>query len=85
VILWFLQGIFAKRVLLVWCFCGEFVVECVANVVEKLRCFCVIKKGHHFEVYFWSDRLRLRWCFHQRTGVLTASELLPPLMAAACA
>jgi hypothetical protein len=35
VVLWFLQGIFAKKAILLWCFCGEFVVECVVNVVQK--------------------------------------------------
>jgi hypothetical protein len=30
---WFLQGILRKSVGLVWCFCGEIVVNCVANVV----------------------------------------------------
>jgi hypothetical protein len=59
VICWFLQGIFTKMVFLWWCFCGEFVVECVANVVEKPRVFAWLKTGHHFEVYFWSDRLPL--------------------------
>jgi hypothetical protein len=52
VVLWFLQGIFAKTVFLLWCFCGEFVVECVANVVEKPRVFVVQKMGLAFEVYF---------------------------------
>jgi hypothetical protein len=35
-----------------WCFCGEFVVECVVNVVEKPRVFVVRKMGQAFEVYF---------------------------------
>jgi hypothetical protein len=39
VVLWFLQGIFAKKVFLLWCFGGEHVVECVANVVQKQRVF----------------------------------------------
>jgi hypothetical protein len=32
--------------------CGEFVVRCVANVVEKQRVFAVGKMGQAFEVYF---------------------------------
>jgi hypothetical protein len=39
VVLRFLQGVFAKMAFLLWCFCGEFVVECVVNVVEKHRVF----------------------------------------------
>jgi hypothetical protein len=50
--LWFLQGFFAKKVILTWCFCGEFVVECVVNVVEKQRVFAGRKIGQAFEVYF---------------------------------
>jgi hypothetical protein len=29
----FLQGYFRKTRVLVWCFCGENVVDCVVNVV----------------------------------------------------
>jgi hypothetical protein len=29
----FLQGVFRKSVVLVWCFCGENVVDCMVNVV----------------------------------------------------
>jgi hypothetical protein len=32
-------GIFAKKAFLLWCFCGEFVVECVVNVVQKRGVF----------------------------------------------
>jgi hypothetical protein len=39
VVLWFLQGISAEKVFLLWCFGGEHVVECVANVVQKQRVF----------------------------------------------
>jgi hypothetical protein len=53
--LWFLQGFFAKKVVLTWCFCGEFVVECVVNVVEKQRVFAGRKIGQAFEVYFLAE------------------------------
>jgi hypothetical protein len=49
----FLQGFFAKWTFLLWCFCGEFVVECVVNVVEKQRVFTRRKIGQVFQVYFF--------------------------------
>jgi hypothetical protein len=55
VVLWFLQGIFAKTVFLLWYFCGAFVVRCVANVVGKPRVFAVGKMGQAFEVYFFAS------------------------------
>jgi hypothetical protein len=51
-VLWFLQGFWAKMAFLLWCFCGEFVVDCVVNVVEKPRDFAGGKIGQTFEVYF---------------------------------
>jgi hypothetical protein len=48
----FLQGFLAKMAFLLWCFCGEFVVGCVANVVEKPLDFAGGKIGQAFEVYF---------------------------------
>jgi hypothetical protein len=37
-----------------WCFCGEVVVECVANVVEKLALLWTANVGHVFQLYFGS-------------------------------
>jgi hypothetical protein len=42
---------------LVWCFCGEVVVECVANVVEKLSLLWTANVGHVFQLYFSEVRL----------------------------
>jgi hypothetical protein len=63
--LWFLQGFFAKKVVLTSCFCGEFVVECVVNVVEKQRVFVGRKIGQAFEVYFWPRKTFALRRFHQ--------------------
>jgi hypothetical protein len=52
VVLWFLQGILAKTVFFGWYFCGEFVVECVANEVKSVVFFGRRKTGHRFEIYF---------------------------------
>jgi hypothetical protein len=34
-VLVFLLGFLRKTAVLVWCFCGEFVVECMVNVVVQ--------------------------------------------------
>jgi hypothetical protein len=47
-----LQGVLAKCVVLLWCFCGVDVVECVAVVVIKPRDFGLRKIRHIFEIYF---------------------------------
>jgi hypothetical protein len=31
-----------------WCFCGQNVVSCVVNVVEKLSLFVEVKRGTGF-------------------------------------
>jgi hypothetical protein len=36
----------------VWCFDGEFVVECVAEMDWKQRAFWRLKMRHEFELYF---------------------------------
>jgi hypothetical protein len=47
-----LQGYFTKTVCRTWCFCGEHVVECVANVVILTVVFRWRKTGHPLELYF---------------------------------
>jgi hypothetical protein len=49
---WFLLGIFAIFAFPLWCFCGEVVVKCVANVVRGMSFVVVLKTGQAFEVYF---------------------------------
>lgn len=36
-----------------WCFDGEFVVECVVEMERKQRTFWRLKMRHDFELYFW--------------------------------
>jgi hypothetical protein len=43
-----------------WCFGGEFVVECVANVVLKQPRFQAGEMGHRLRIYFWRFPLRER-------------------------
>jgi hypothetical protein len=45
-------GDFAENRVLLWCFCGEVVVDCVANVVNCRTVFAVLKMGHQFQLYF---------------------------------
>jgi hypothetical protein len=46
------RGISRKTVCRTWCFCGEDVVECVANVVILTVVFRRRKTGHPFKLYF---------------------------------
>jgi hypothetical protein len=48
----FLLGYFEKMVCRTWCFCGEFVVDCVVNVVKLMVGFCGGKLGHSLRIYF---------------------------------
>jgi hypothetical protein len=50
----FFEGCFGKRGCLVWCFDGEIVVECVADVDAKQRVFGGLTMRHDFELYFWA-------------------------------
>jgi hypothetical protein len=55
VVLWcFWRGVLGKEGVWVWCFDGEIVVECVADVVAKQWTFSRQKMRHHFELYFWA-------------------------------
>lgn len=38
-----------------WCFCGQVVVECVANVVSRRSFFGVEKLRHVFQLFFVFD------------------------------
>ena len=49
---WFLLGVFAFLVCFVMVNRGEVVVDCVANVVEKLSLFGALNVGHHFWFIF---------------------------------
>ena len=46
------EGGSGKMTDLVWCFGGEFVVDCVANVVSSRTTFEVGKIRHVFQLYF---------------------------------
>jgi hypothetical protein len=48
----FLLGVLGKCGVLLWCFCGEFVVECVVNVVSFRSLLWRLEMGQGFEVYF---------------------------------
>jgi hypothetical protein len=48
----FLEGCFGKEGVWVWCFDGEFVVECVVEMDWKQRTFWQLKMRHDFELYF---------------------------------
>jgi hypothetical protein len=47
-----LLGVLAKNGVLVWCFCGEVVVDCVVNRGALMVAFWRLKIRHCFEVYF---------------------------------
>jgi hypothetical protein len=47
-----LQGFLTKTGVQAWCFCGAFVVECVADAVLLQPSFAVRKIGHLFQLYF---------------------------------
>jgi hypothetical protein len=46
------SGVFAKKGVLVWCFCGEVVVNCVVNRGAVMVGFWRLKICHCFEFYF---------------------------------
>jgi hypothetical protein len=48
----FLLGVLAKMRVLLWCFCGEFVVFRVVIVVVKQPLIWGRKMRHEFQVYF---------------------------------
>jgi hypothetical protein len=48
----FLLGVLAKTGDKTWCFCGEFVVDCVVNVVLLRTVFCGRRMGQGFWIYF---------------------------------
>jgi hypothetical protein len=48
----FFQGVLAKKGVLVWCFCGEVVVDCVVNRGALTAAFWRLKICHGFELYF---------------------------------
>src|ERR1700677_4450772 len=52
VLLSFFRGVFRKSGRLLWCFCGEVVVECVVDVVGWWSLFESVKRGHSFGIYF---------------------------------
>jgi hypothetical protein len=49
---------------------GEVVVDCVANVVEKLSLFGALNVGHHIWFYFWGSDL-------EATGGIRAKQISP--------
>jgi hypothetical protein len=48
----FLRGVLRKVAFLMWCFAGEFVVRCVANVEIRHHVVWSLKTCHDFEIYF---------------------------------
>jgi hypothetical protein len=48
-----LRGFLRKCVFLVWCFCGEFVVECVVNVVGNGHFLAAEKWDRVLKFIFW--------------------------------
>jgi len=44
----FFQGVFAKQGVLLWCFCGEVVVDCVVNRGALMVAFWRLKICHCF-------------------------------------
>jgi hypothetical protein len=50
----FFRGVLGKDGVSVWCFDGDFVVECVAEVESKQCTFRRLKRRQDFEIYFSS-------------------------------
>jgi hypothetical protein len=48
-------GFFENSECWMWCFCGQVVVECVANVVSGRSFFGVEKMRHVFQLFFLFD------------------------------
>jgi hypothetical protein len=46
------EGGFGKCGAQRWCFCGEFVVDCVVNVARLMVDFSALKICQLFEIYF---------------------------------
>jgi hypothetical protein len=47
-----LQGYFEKIAVSLWCFCGEFVVRCVAHVDGGMAVFRRLKMGQGIQLFF---------------------------------
>jgi hypothetical protein len=62
------RGISRKTVCRTWCFCGEDLVECVANVVILTVVFRRRKTGHPFELYFWLALLESETALERKTN-----------------
>ena len=48
----FFAGVFVKKCVLVWCFCGEVVVDCVVNRGALMVVFWRLKICQCFGFYF---------------------------------
>jgi hypothetical protein len=48
----FFDGGLEKKGVFAWCFCGEFVVDCVINVVRKMAVLRGQKTCHFLQIYF---------------------------------
>jgi len=48
----FFKGVFGKARVLVWCFDGSFVVECVVIVDRRHHVMRGLKTCHEFQLYF---------------------------------
>jgi hypothetical protein len=48
----FFEGGLEKAAFLMWCFCGESMVDCVAIVERRHHVAKRLKTCHEFEVYF---------------------------------
>ena len=55
-----LLGIFGNLGVLTWCFCGEFVVDCVVNVVSLRSLFRGWKLGQGSRIYFFAGLAAIR-------------------------
>jgi hypothetical protein len=54
----FFEGVLEKEGVWVWCFDGEFVVECVVEMDRKQRTFRRLKIRQGFELYFLALKVR---------------------------
>ena len=62
------EGGFGKSGVKLVVFCGENVVECVANMVLLRGAFWGRKIGQVLEVYFWNGRVRVLDCGRMQDG-----------------
>jgi hypothetical protein len=82
----FFRGVAGKAVFLMWCFCGEVMVNCVVVVEKRHHVSWRLKTCHELEVYFRAGVEKPRglfriweWCTDGLKGLRFFALIRAPL------